>query len=196
MRILWPSEYSRTVAARALFKGWYAPGLPVNRFLHPRRFTSRRFRIRPCTAIVVGAAGSAAGIEGGGAIGAGAMGARVLAWAVPLQPPARGGFRRRLWRRLGHCLLLGAAFFFGAAFALLDFPFAFAFAFAFIGRDFFFAALFLRMCVWQRRAWLLPSDASSLCAFSTCSFLPWSLFSWEIVQTHCESSPEKVRCHL
>jgi len=60
------------------------------------------------------------------------------------------------------------------------------FAFAFIGRAFFFATLFLT-------AWRL--------AFATGRFLDLLFFAMvtlllEIVRTRCESSPEKVCCHL
>ena len=123
---------------------------------------------------------SETGIVGGVAIGAGVGGA--------------GAFGRAIVG-LGE-LGLGAAFlatglalaFLGAAltafFAALSALPAF-FALAFIGRAFFFAALFL----------------TPRLAFATGRFLDLLFFAMitlllEIVRTRCESSPEKVRCHL
>jgi hypothetical protein len=138
MPILWPSEYFRTVAARALFKGWYAPKLPLNRFpTSPSVYIPVGFGSGHA-AIDVGAAGSAAGIDGGGAIGAGVMGAAGFGLGGAATATGAGaGFGAGFGTGFA-IAFLGAAFF-GADFAF-DFPFALRFAF--IGRDFFFAALF------------------------------------------------------
>jgi hypothetical protein len=142
MRTLWPSEYFLTVAARALFKGWYAPELPLNRFpTYPSDYIPVVFGSGH--AIDVGAAGSAAGIDGGGAIGAGVMGNAGLGLGGAATATGAGagfgaGFGAGVAIAFLGAAFLGAAFF-GADFAF-DFPFALPFAF--IGRDFFFAALF------------------------------------------------------
>jgi hypothetical protein len=115
---------------------------------------------------------SATGIEGGAAVGAGDAGGAA---------------------RLG-ALGLGAAFlattlglaFLGAARFATFIPVFFAFAFTFAGRAFFFAALFL---------------AAGRFAFDFARFFDLLFFAMvnlllEIVRTHCESSPEKVCCHL
>jgi hypothetical protein len=94
----------------------------------------------------------------------------------------------------------GAAFFFGAALtafflatflaglALKDFL---AFAFAFTGRVFFFAALFLAdVRLAEPRLALAAGRFFDLLFFAMVTLL------LEIVQTRCESSPEKVCCHL
>jgi hypothetical protein len=92
---------------------------------------------------------------------------------------------------------LAAGFFFGAAFtaflatfALTDFL-AFAFPFAFMGRVFFFAALFLADVRLAE-----PRLAFAIGRFFDLLFFAMVTLLLEIVQTRCESSPEKVCCHL
>jgi hypothetical protein len=78
--------------------------------------------------------GSEAGIDGGATTGDGIIGAGFGAAGF-----GAAGFGAGAAFAAG----FGAAFFFGAAFLALALTFDFPFAFAFIGRDFFFAALFL-----------------------------------------------------
>ena len=78
----------------------------------------------------------------------------------------------------------GAAFF--ATLSTLPVFLAFDFILAFAGRLFFFATLFLAAC---------------RLAFATGRFFDLLFFAMvtlllEIVRTQCESSPEKVCCHL
>ncbi|HEV7611119.1 MAG TPA: hypothetical protein VGO37_04535 [Steroidobacteraceae bacterium] len=91
----------------------------------------------------------------------------------------RLGFRDAF---LAATLALGLAFFGAARTAF----FATLLVFAFAGRAFFFATLFL---------------AAPRFAFATGRFFDLLFFAMvtlllEIVRTHCESSPEKVCCHL
>jgi hypothetical protein len=98
----------------------------------------------------------------------------------------------------------GAAFFFGAtltafltALALTAFfGFAFPLPFAFIGRVFFFAALFLAdVRLAEPRLAFATGRFFNLRFFDLLFFAMVTLLL-EIVRTRCESSPEKVCCHL
>jgi len=118
-------------------------------------------------------------MEGGAAVGAGVIGA---------------GFR------FGAALLAtgfgaGAAFFLGAAFLTAFFAFAATFFFAFTGRDFFFAALFLADARLAELRLALAIGRFDLRFFDFALFAMITLLL-NIVRTHCESSPEKVCCHL
>ncbi|HWX36053.1 MAG TPA: hypothetical protein VNZ53_52635 [Steroidobacteraceae bacterium] len=84
---------------------------------------------------------------------------------------------------LAATLALGLALLGAARFIPVFFPFAFTFA----GRAFFFATLFLA--------------AGRRLAFAVARFFDLLFFAMvnlllEIIRTHCESSPEKVCCHL
>jgi hypothetical protein len=134
-------------------------------------------------ASAAGAAGGAAAGAGadavgdaffGGALGFGALGFEVLGFGAAFLAAA-----------LALGFALGAAL--TAFLATLGAPPVFlALLLAFAGRVFFFATLFLA-------AWRL--------AFATGRFFDLLFFAMvtlllEIVRTRCESSPEKVRCHL
>jgi hypothetical protein len=81
--------------------------------------------------------GSEAGIEGGATAGAGIIGAGFGAAGFGAAAFGAAGFTATF------AAGFGIAFFLGAAFLALALTLTFAFPFAFIGRDFFFAALFL-----------------------------------------------------
>jgi hypothetical protein len=129
--------------------------------------------------IAGGISGSEAGIAGG-AIGAGAIGAGLGLGAAFLTT----GFGAA-----------GIAFFLGAAFLTAFFAFAATFFFAFIGRDFFFAALFFAdVRVAELR--LAFTTARFDLRFFDLLFFAMITLLLNIVRTRCESSPEKVCCHL
>jgi hypothetical protein len=116
---------------------------------------------------------SATGIEGGAAAGAGVAGGAA----------ARLGALGLGAAFLATTLALGLAFLGAARFATFIPVF---FPFAFTGRALFFAALFL---------------AAGRLAFAIARFFDLLFFAMvnlllEIIRTRCESSPEKVRCHL
>jgi hypothetical protein len=121
---------------------------------------------------------SATGIEGGAALGAGVAGGAARLGALGLGAAF-----------LATTLGVGLAFLGAARFATFIpdfFAFAFTFAFTFAGRAFFFATLFL---------------AAGRLAFAIARFFDLLFFAMvnlllEIIRTHCESSPEKVCCHL
>jgi hypothetical protein len=129
---------------------------------------------------------SDAGNAGGAGIGAGIIGAAAFARATLGLDAVF--FATTLAFGLA---LLGAALtaFFAtlrAAPVFLAFAFTLAFTLAFTGRAFFFATLFL---------------AAGRLAFAITRFFDLLFFAMitlllEIVRTHRESSPEKVRCHL
>ena len=128
--------------------------------------------------IDVDGGGSDTDVEGGEAVGAEAEGAATFRFG------AFGELRLGLDAFLATTFALVLAFF-GAArtafFATLP-----VLAFAFAGRAFFFAWLFL---------------AALRLAFATGRFFDLLFFAMvtlllEIVRTRCESSPEKVCCHL
>ena len=89
----------------------------------------------------------------------------------------------------------GAAFFLGAAFLTAFFAFAATFLFAFTGRVFFFAALFLADARLAELRLALAIGRFDLRFFDLLFFAMITLLL-NIVRTHCESSPEKVCCHL
>jgi hypothetical protein len=118
---------------------------------------------------------SATGIEGGAALGAGVAGGAARLGALGLGAAF-----------LATTLALGLAFLGAARFAAFI-PVFFAFVFTFAGRAFFFATLFLA--------------AGRRLAFAVARFFDLLFFAMvnlllEIIRTHCESSPEKVCCHL
>jgi hypothetical protein len=117
---------------------------------------------------------SATGIEGGAALGAGVAGGAARLGALGLGAAF-----------FATTLGVGLAFLGAARFATFI-PDFFALAFTFAGRAFFFATLFL---------------AAGRLAFAVARFFDLLFFAMvnlllEIIRTHCESSPEKVCCHL
>jgi hypothetical protein len=89
----------------------------------------------------------------------------------------------------------GITFFFGAALLTAFFAFAATFFFAFIGRDFFFAALFLADTRATEPRLAFATGRFDLRFFDLLFFAMITLLL-DIVRTRCESSPEKVCCHL
>jgi hypothetical protein len=135
---------------------------------------------------------STTGVAGGAAAGAGLGAAAVCFGQLGLGAAFLGAAFRAATLGAGFALLGAAlATFFATLPALPDFlavafTLAFTFTLAFEGRAFFFATLFL---------------AAGRLAFATGRFLDLLFFAMvtlllEIVRTRCESSPEKVCCHL
>jgi hypothetical protein len=125
---------------------------------------------------------SDAGNAGGAGIGAGIIGAAAFARATLGLDAVF--FATTL--AFGLALLGAALTAFFATLRAAPVFLAFAFTLAFTGRAFFFATLFL---------------AAGRLAFAITRFFDLLFFAMitlllEIVRTHRESSPEKVRCHL
>jgi hypothetical protein len=129
---------------------------------------------------------SATGIAGGAAIGAGVSGGATIRRAAIGLGAGLGAATLALgWAFLGAALTAFLATL-RALPVFLAFAFTFTLALLFAGLAFFFATLFL---------------AARRLAFATGRFFDLLFFAMvtlllEIVRTRCESSPEKVRCHL
>jgi hypothetical protein len=125
-----------------------------------------------------GAAGDAAcGVEVGGAAGRVTLGRGILGFGAAFGAATLA---------LGLAFLGAALTAFFAIFRALPVFLAFAFTLALAGRAFFFATLFLA-------AWRL---AFAIGRFFDLLFFAMVTLLLEIVRTQCESSPEKVCCHL
>jgi hypothetical protein len=129
--------------------------------------------------IVGGISGSETGVEGAAAIGACVIGAG-FGFGAALFTTGFGA--------------AGAAFFLGAALTAF-LAFAATFLFAFTGRDFFFATFFLAD-VRLAEARLAFATGRFALRFFDLLFFAMVRLLLDIVRTRCESSPEKVCCHL
>jgi hypothetical protein len=133
--------------------------------------------------MVGGISGSLAGMNGGAA-GGGMDGAAGLGFGAAFLTATGFG---------AVTTFFGAAFAFFATFLTTFFALAFTFPFAFTGRVFFFAALvFLTVRLAEPRLAL----AFTFGRFFDLLFFAMVNLLLRIVRTRCESSPEKVRCHL
>jgi hypothetical protein len=119
-------------------------------------------------------------MEGGVAIGAGVIGAG-LGFGAALLATGFGA--------------AGIAFFLGAAFLTAFFAFAATFLLAFTGRVFFFAALFLADVRLAEARLALATGRFDMRFFDLLFFAMITLLL-KHRSTRCESSPEKVCCHL
>jgi hypothetical protein len=143
--------------------------------------------------IAGGSSGSEAGMEGGENVGAGVIGTGLgFGGAFIAAGFGAAGFAATGVAFLG-AAFLGAAFL--AVFLTAFFAFALTFFFAFTGRVFLFAALFLAERLTEPRL-AFAIGRFDLRFFDLLFFAMIILLLKHRSNSRCESSPEKVCCHL